>query len=801
MSPPLRRIAALLASGGAVLCTTAASGASAGPPHPGSCPGRGVLGLRLSRVGGPRGRLSWRPAGAAAPGTVYRVKRAGRTVGQTTGDWLIVRISPGRAALYTVQARRPGAAGVCSASLRAALPFRAPGGVPRLHVIGFTATGVVLGWRAAARGDAPIAGYRVIREGAVVGQTRRLRFALRLGSGRLQRVQVIAADTRGHLGRRGRTLLLAARHGPEGAPPGMPTGLAAADVSSSGATISWVPATPGGLPIAGYRVYRDGRLVGQSTRAAMRLARLSSGHVYAIVVAAVDSAGREGPRTPPLRLATSHTPPEGPTELAALRVGDTWATLAWNAGAANEGTLVGYELFRDGSAVGVVRAQSATVALASRRSYTFTVRALDSQGSLSAAAPELTVLTTHTPPSTPGVPTATAVTSTSVSLSWSASTPVSGRIVGYRIFRDEIPVGESSSPSMTLQGLAPATRYSITVTAVDSLGAVSAPAGPLSVQTAEPTPTHGNVQAFLLSSTDQSFRDLQAHYQQIGVVYPTYYECGPGGAITGADDPLVTGWALARRIEVLPRINCQNVAWEDQVLNEPVARAAMIGRLAAMCAEYHYSGVQIDFEGAAPPERGPFTAFITMLAERLHAEGRRLSTIVTAKYYNVTTGRSAMYDDAALSVPSDYIFVLDWGLHWTTSGPGSIDEYQWFKRVAEYTATLPNRAKFTLGMPMYGIDWAGYGGAGNPGTPLEYANVLALAGQYAAAFAWDPFAQSPHFSYVDAFMVHHEVWYTDRQSIGARAELAASLGLGIGLWRLGNEDQSVWGLTQLGGEG
>ena len=50
------------------------------------------------------------------------------------------------------------------------------------------------------------------------------------------------------------------------------------------------------------------------------------------------------------------------------------------------------------------------------------------------------------------------------------------------------------------------------------------------------------------------------------------------------------------------------------------------------------------------------------------------------------TGRAAMYDDAALSAVSDYVFVLDWGLHWTTSAPGGMDELPWFKRVAEYTA-------------------------------------------------------------------------------------------------------------------
>jgi spore germination protein YaaH len=800
MRPPVGRIALALATGGAVLSTAAASLASV-HPSAGACAGQTVARLHLSRVSGPRGRLSWQAPNGAA-GAVYRVQRAGRTVGQTTGDSLILRITPGRSARYTVQARYPGAAKMCATSLKAALPFRAPGSVPKLHVLRYTSTGALLGWRKAARGDAPVEGYRVEREGAVVGQTPHLRLAVRLSSSRKQRVQVFAVDTRGHLSGHGRTLMLDARgRTAVGAAPGTPSGLAASDVSGSGATVSWVPAEPGGLPITGYRVYRDGKLVGQAGASSMRLSKLSSGRTYLITVSAVDAAKREGSQTAPLRLSTSHAPPQGPTELAALRVEDTSATIVWNAGAANEGTLVGYELFRDGSAVGVIHGQSATVPLASQRSYTFTVRALDSQGSLSAPAPNLTVVTTHTPPSTPAGLSASSITSNSVSLSWAPSTPVSGRIIGYRVFRDEVPVGQTSTPNLDLQGLAPSTLYKITVVAVDSLGAISAPTAPLTVQTAEPVPSHGHVQAFLLASTDQSFRDLEAHYQQIGVVYPTYFDCGTGGTITGKDDPLVTGWALARKIEVMPRINCQNVGYENQILNEPGARAAMINKLAALCAEDGYSGVQIDFEGAAPAERAPFTAFNTMLAERLHAHGQKLSTIVTAKTYNVPTGRAAMYDDAALSSVADYIFVLDWGLHWQTSGPGSIDEYQWFKKVAEYTATLPNRSRFTLGMPMYGIDWAGYGGAGNPGTPLEYANIIALVNEFPVTFAWDPVAESPHFSYVDGVGVRHEVWFTNQQSIGVRAELAESLGLGVGLWHLGSEDQGVWGLPQLGGEG
>jgi spore germination protein len=128
-----------------------------------------------------------------------------------------------------------------------------------------------------------------------------------------------------------------------------------------------------------------------------------------------------------------------------------------------------------------------------------------------------------------------------------------------------------------------------------------------------------------------------------------------------------------------------------------------------------------------------------------------------------------------------------------------LDELAWFTRVADYTATLPNKSKFVLGMPMYGLDWPNGGGAANPATPLEYEDVMALASEYHATPEWEPTAADPHFSYTDASGVQHAVWYTDAQSIGVRVALAESLGLGVGLWRLGREDQSIWQLPGLGG--
>jgi spore germination protein YaaH len=627
---------------------------------------------------------------------------------------------------------------------------RLPGRVHGLRVLHSTPAAARIVWRRARGGRFPIEGYRVWRDGAVVGQTPGRSYALRLGATRVHVVAVAAVDARGHLGPR----------------------------SSLAVGVHLPPGETGG---------------GSGTHGSSSHPSHSTAH----------GAAPTAPRAPaspvPPRPPAQHIPPTPPSQLAAERVTDTSATLSWQPGTVGTGTLVGYMLYENGEPEQVVHGQSVTLALASQRSYTFTVRTLDSAGDLSEPAPEVTVVTTHTPPSTPGELRASEVTESSLTLSWSASTPMSGSIVGYRVFRDELPVGQVSATGIALTNLAPSTTYRFTVVAVDSLGAVSAPTASLEVRTLDPTPTHGNVHAYLLATTDLSFNDLQLHYKQIGVVYPTYFNCGVEGTVSGSDDPLVTGWARARAILVMPRLNCQNPNDETQILTSPSVRETFIDNLASLCQQYGYNGIQIDFEGAPPADREPFTAFITALATRLHGMGDQLSTDVTAKYYNIKSGRAAMYDDAALSGVSDWIFVLDWGIHWTTSAPGPLDEMPWFKKVAEYTATMPNLNRFILGMPMYGIDWKGAGGAANPGTPLEYSEVMTRAAEHGATPEWDPVAMDPWYKYTDAEGAEHTVWFTDRQSVQARVELADSLGLGVGLWHLGSEDQTIWSLPGLGG--
>jgi hypothetical protein len=93
-----------------------------------------------------------------------------------------------------------------------------------------------------------------------------------------------------------------------------------------------------------------------------------------------------------------------------------------------------------------------------------------------------------TPPSAPGTPVASNLTSSGVTLNWAPATDAGG-IAGYRIIRNgvELP-GTVAGTTFTDGGLAPSTVYTYAVKAVDQAGLVGPPSGTVQVTTAAVTP-------------------------------------------------------------------------------------------------------------------------------------------------------------------------------------------------------------------------------------------------------------------------------------------------------------------------
>lgn len=335
---------------------------------------------------------------------------------------------------------------------------------------------------------------------------------------------------------------------------------------------------------------------------------------------------------------------------------------------------------------------------------------------------------------------------------------------------------------------------------------------------AQPPPA-GRLQAFVLTGAPDSLTDLEAHAHDIGVVYPTNWTCErPGsrssGRIAAEGDTAenaqtarraaaIAAYAHARGIAVMPRLSCQSGAIVHRILTEPALRERTLAQLVTLVRAPDYAGLNLDFENDGPGDRGALSSFVRTLARRLHAERRELAVDVVVDVSSEPDPRSqaGFYDYRSLSASADTVFVMAWGTHWERSGPGPIAPPSYVREVARYVASLPHARRFVLGVPMYGLDWpvlsSAVSGSGvvRPAraSALQYAGVVALARSVGATPARDPRSGELTFTYNTRAGVPHRVWYMDAQAIADCLRIARRYGLSAGVWRLGEEDQALWG--------
>jgi cellulose 1,4-beta-cellobiosidase len=189
-----------------------------------------------------------------------------------------------------------------------------------------------------------------------------------------------------------------------------------------------------------------------------------------------------------------------PTDTTAVTAGATTATagaLSWTASTDDVG-VTGYTVRVDGEVAGTSATPSYTVTgLSPDTTYEITVTARDAAGNVSAASAPVSVTTDEggtggdtTAPTAPTGLSAGEVTSSSVALSWDASTDDTG-VDGYRVLRDGEVVADVSGTSATDTGLDADTEYSYSVVAYDAAGNVSDGSAALAVTTEDGGTTPG----------------------------------------------------------------------------------------------------------------------------------------------------------------------------------------------------------------------------------------------------------------------------------------------------------------------
>jgi glucose/arabinose dehydrogenase/chitodextrinase len=184
--------------------------------------------------------------------------------------------------------------------------------------------------------------------------------------------------------------------------------------------------------------------------------------------------------------ATDRSAPTPPSGLAASPASGSRIDLSWGASTDDVG-VAGYRVFRNGTQVADITGTShSDTGLTDATSYSYTVRAYDATGNISAASNTATASTLDTtPPSVPGNLGAQVFSSSEVNLSWNASSDNAG-VTGYKIFRDGALVTTVPGTSYQDTGRSAGTTYSYTVLARDAAANESAQTSAVTATTPAP---------------------------------------------------------------------------------------------------------------------------------------------------------------------------------------------------------------------------------------------------------------------------------------------------------------------------
>jgi spore germination protein YaaH len=240
-----------------------------------------------------------------------------------------------------------------------------------------------------------------------------------------------------------------------------------------------------------------------------------------------------------------------------------------------------------------------------------------------------------------------------------------------------------------------------------------------------------------------------------------------------------------------------------------------VDTLAEFAASGDFAGLDIDYEQFAFADdrstwaetRPSWVAFITELAERLHADGRTLTVSIPPVYDDGRTSDSGywVYDYAAIAPVVDKIRVMAYD--YSTDAPGPIAPLDWVQQAIDGTSRASgDPAKLVLGLPFYGYNWVvsttgtcpASEEAGRTGVTARSARDLAT--RRGAEPVYNATTGEWTFTYrlelsdgTTACTQTRQVHFVDSEGALARLGLAEAAGFAGGsLWALGYEDEALW---------
>lgn len=284
---------------------------------------------------------------------------------------------------------------------------------------------------------------------------------------------------------------------------------------------------------------------------------------------------------------------------------------------------------------------------------------------------------------------------------------------------------------------------------------------------------------------------MQTQAGNLDETNPGWYTIAADGSVTKnykAEDPTMraalSGTTLVPTIKnyIDGRFDGALVA---TIINDPVKREAHAETLAQLVVDRGLDGIDIDYEKVPTTANANFTAFIQILAEKLHVARRVLSVTVHAKTSDKTNWNGPGAQDwRAIGAAADSVKIMGYDKHYDGGAAGAIAPLDWLGQVAAYAQSTIPEGKVILGLPWYGYDWLG-----TDATTVTYADAMAIAQRAGATVTRDVNGEAT-FTYNG-----RTVFFQDFTSYKTKIDFITRnypTIAGFAAWRVGSEDPAIW---------
>ena len=278
---------------------------------------------------------------------------------------------------------------------------------------------------------------------------------------------------------------------------------------------------------------------------------------------------------------------------------------------------------------------------------------------------------------------------------------------------------------------------------------------------------------------------MERHAGSLTETNPGWYSAAADGSITknwGAEDPRMR--AALSGTQLLPTIkNYVNGRFDGPMIatlvSSPDLREKHAEAIAQLVVTNAFDGIDIDYESVPSTARANLTAFIQLLASKLHASGKQLSVTVHAK-----TSDGGAQDWNAIGGAADSVKIMAYDYHWSTSAAGPITPLDWLDSVVAYARRTIPPQKVIVGLPWYGYDWLA-----QRADSVTFAEATVRAQNAGATIGRDANGEAT-FTYASR-TVYFQDATSYRRKVDAILARHGDIG-GFAHWRVGAEDPAIW---------